>query len=182
MVNDIEIREAITYLMSQNNTVEEFMWEGDCDNLEQEWTARREEFRIAGIRDGYDAGKEYSVQDGFDNGFQKASDKAFEWGFLRGTMTTIKEAESNPLIDMGAVECAWALLEKECLPSQLQKQECAYLWEQDGEMKDRFNDCREDSKVIEQARIVHGTIREKAWEAAEGIGIQKRFTMTSGTE
>lgn len=36
--------------------------------IEREWESRRREFHVSGMRDGYDAGKEETVQEGFDQG------------------------------------------------------------------------------------------------------------------
>lgn len=38
------------------------------EDIEREWESRRAEFRTAGIREGYDAGKEVTAQEGFDQG------------------------------------------------------------------------------------------------------------------
>lgn len=38
------------------------------DDMEREWNARRREFHVSGMRDGYEVGKEETVQEGFDHG------------------------------------------------------------------------------------------------------------------
>lgn len=40
----------------------------DRDDMEREWNSRRREFHVNGMRDGYEAGKEETVQEGFDQG------------------------------------------------------------------------------------------------------------------
>lgn len=40
----------------------------DHDDMEREWNSRRREFHVNGMRDGYEAGKEETVQEGFDQG------------------------------------------------------------------------------------------------------------------
>lgn len=49
------------------------IWEdGDEESLQEdidrEWKNRREEFRKSGLREGYEAGKQETVQQGFDQG------------------------------------------------------------------------------------------------------------------
>ena len=38
------------------------------DDLDREWRSRQEKFKNEGYREGFDAGKEVTVQEGFDNG------------------------------------------------------------------------------------------------------------------
>lgn len=38
------------------------------DDMKREWNSRRREFHVSGMRDGYEAGKEETVQEGFDQG------------------------------------------------------------------------------------------------------------------
>jgi hypothetical protein len=50
---------------------EDWLCEDDDDDrhvLEREWNARRHEFHVSGMREGYEAGKEETVQEGFDQG------------------------------------------------------------------------------------------------------------------
>ena len=49
---------------------EDWLCDDDDDRnvLEREWNARRHEFHVSGMREGYEAGKEETVQEGFDQG------------------------------------------------------------------------------------------------------------------
>jgi flagellar biosynthesis/type III secretory pathway protein FliH len=38
------------------------------EDIDREWKYRREEFRKSGLREGYEAGKQETVQQGFDQG------------------------------------------------------------------------------------------------------------------
>ena len=45
--------------------------------LEREWNARRNEFYVSGMREGYEAGKEETVQQGFDQGAYDSSSSSW---------------------------------------------------------------------------------------------------------
>lgn len=54
------------------HAAQDFWEEQDEESLQQdidrEWKYRREEFRKSGLREGYEAGKQETVQQGFDQG------------------------------------------------------------------------------------------------------------------
>lgn len=55
--------------MSQSEDwLESHDFKPDHDDMEREWNSRRREFHVSGMRDGYEAGKEETVQEGFDQG------------------------------------------------------------------------------------------------------------------
>jgi hypothetical protein len=92
----------------------------------QESNARRLEFETKGMREGYEAGKEETVQEGFDAGFDAALCRSFAWGRAMGAAAVL------------GVETAASSLSADEIKAQV----CDALWEELGEMKDRFPERR----------------------------------------
>ncbi len=91
----------------------------DDPMLAAEGSARRLEHEKAGMRDGYEAGKEETVQEGFNQGFGLASSAGFSWGRAM--------AAAAVLGVQAGVEAI-----------QVKASVCDALWEAHGEAKDRF--------------------------------------------
>ena len=91
--------------------------------LDAESNALRRAHETAGMREGYEAGKEETVQEGFDQGFRLASTAGFAWGEALGMA---------------------AMLDVACVVSKDEVKECVCdeLWEEHGELKDRFPEKR----------------------------------------
>ena len=87
--------------------------------LAAESNARRIEHETSGMREGYEVGKEETVQEGFDQGFQLASSAGFAWGKALG-MAAMLGVETGLRAE------------------DVKKRACDALWEEHGELKDRF--------------------------------------------
>lgn len=196
----------ILHGMSNTNTCDDDGWlEDDTESpshsdLHREWNARRREFSTSGVRDGYEAGKEESVQDGFNHGMSLYSswhaleiDKmhgmsvgyalgataGYEWGLLKGAAAAAHvNSQQHSLVtedneNARLIEYAHGLLEG-LDQNDIKKQECGSLWEEHGEMKDRFPE-RESPAVVAQASRRQGEMKSKAVSALENAGIRIEF-------
>eukprot|EP00890_Picochlorum_soloecismus_P003551 jgi/Picsp_1/4197/NSC_01706-R1_hypothetical protein CHLNCDRAFT_134848 [Chlorella variabilis] len=143
------------------------------EDIDREWKYRREEFRKAGLREGYEAGKQETVQQGFDQGFALGTAAGFEWGCLKGAVSSLKSAAlACPGLDKDLVMTACNALEH-CTPEELQNQECGRLWEEHGEMKDRFeHDQRHTVESLLEVADSHSAAKDAATHAlVHGLGL-----------
>lgn len=89
------------------------------------------------------------------------------------TSTTTTQDEEDANANANAAEMirvAHTLLE-ELDQNDIKKQECGSLWEEHGEMKDRFPE-REPPSVVAEASRRQGEIKSKAVAALEDAGIR----------
>jgi hypothetical protein len=96
----------------------------------------------------------------------------FEWGCLKGAVSSLKSAALVcPNLDKDLVNTACHALEH-CATVELQRQECGRLWEEHGEMKDRFEyDQRHTVESLQQAADSHSAAKIAARHALEdGLG------------
>jgi hypothetical protein len=82
--------------------------------------------------------------------------------------TTTQDEEDANAAEM--IRVAHTLLE-ELDQNDIKKQECGSLWEEHGEMKDRFPE-REPPSVVAEASRRQGEIKSKAVAALEDAGIR----------
>ncbi len=92
--------------------------------LDAESNALRRAHETAGMREGYEVGKEETVQAGFDHGFRLASTAGFAWGRALG------------LAAMLDVACGVS-------KDEVKDRVCDALWEEHGELKERFPERRQ---------------------------------------
>ena len=101
----------------------------DDPMLAAEGNARQLEHETAGIREGYEVGKEETVQEGFDQGFRLASSAGFAWGRAMGAAA---------VLDVGPGETGLTGL----TATEVKTKVCDALWEAHGEAKERFPERR----------------------------------------
>jgi hypothetical protein len=82
--------------------------------------------------------------------------------------TTTQDEEDDNAAEM--IRVAHTLLE-ELDQNDIKKQECGSLWEEHGEMKDRFPE-REPPSAVAEASRRQGEIKSKAVAALEDAGIR----------
>lgn len=117
----------------------------------------------------------------FYAGYALGATAGYEWGLLKGaaaaafaniqqecTGTLDKEDGNGNAAEL--VRVAHTLLE-ELDQNDIKKQECGSLWEEHGEMKDRFPE-REPPSVVAEASRRQGEIKSKAVAALEDAGIR----------
>jgi hypothetical protein len=116
--------------------------------LDAESNALRRVHETAGMREGYEAGKEETVQAGFDHGFRLASTAGFAWGRALGMA---------------------AMLDVACGMSRDEIKEgvCDALWEEHGEMKERFPEKRGERKERGGGRELAGLLRALEMDVRE---------------
>lgn len=86
------------------------------------------------------------------------------------TSTTTQDKEDANANAAEMIRVAHTLLE-ELDQNDIKKQECGSLWEEHGEMKDRFPE-REPPSVVAEASRRQGEIKSKAVAALEDAGIR----------
>ncbi len=120
--------------------------------LDAESNALRRAHETAGMREGYEAGKEETVQAGFDHGFRLASTAGFAWGRALG------------MAAMLGVACGVS-------KDEVKEGVCDALWEEHGEMKERFPERKQrgGGKELDLAGL-RAKIREKASDDGDGEG------------
>lgn len=104
----------------------------DDPMLAAEGNARQLEHETAGIREGYEVGKEETVQEGFDQGFRLASSAGFAWGRAMGAAA---------VLDVGPGETGLTGLTG-LTATEVKTKVCDALWEAHGEAKERFPERR----------------------------------------
>jgi hypothetical protein len=102
--------------------------------LAAEGSARRLEHEKAGMREGYEAGKEETVQEGFNQGFGLASSAGFAWGRAMAAAAVLDALDALDVLDVldAGVDAR----------QQVKESVCGALWEAHGEAKDRFPEHR----------------------------------------
>lgn len=113
-------------------------------------------------------------------GFSMGARAGFKWGSCRGAVASalaaLQQSPSSSLRDtdvrkIQSLDQAWSKLQDHCSPSVVQKQECAMLWEETGEMKDRFEDSREDMDTLVRIKQKQDDAMQRAKQALGAVGV-----------